>query len=196
MFGVPVVDSPAAQHALEVASALQSPALLAHCRRSYVFAAAYGLSHDVAFDAELLYVAAMLHDLGLAAVFDSATVDFEVAGGQVAWVFAAGAGWPTERRTRLAEVIERHMWPAVDPAVDPEGHLLEVATSLDISGADAAAWPPELRTAVVAEFPRHGLAEEFLRCFRDQATRKPGSSAARSVANGIADRIRANPLDG
>ena len=53
--------------------------------------------------------------------FDSHAVPFEEAGGHVARVFAAGAGWPAERRERLAEVIIRHMWPRVDVSVVPAG---------------------------------------------------------------------------
>jgi hypothetical protein len=41
-----------------------------------------------------------------------------------------------------------------------------------------------------------GFGSEFLACFEDQATRKPGSAAAASVANNAAGRIIANPLDG
>jgi HD superfamily phosphodiesterase len=50
--------------AQEVASAYQSPALLNHCVRAYVWAAAYGMARGIDFDPELLYVAAMFHDIG------------------------------------------------------------------------------------------------------------------------------------
>jgi hypothetical protein len=39
------------------------------------------------------------------------------------------------------------------------------------------------------------LGEEFLRCFEDQARRKPTSSAAAALQSGIAGRIAANVLD-
>jgi hypothetical protein len=87
----------AARAAAEVAAVHYSPALLNYCRRSYLWAADYGRQRGIAFGAELLYVATMLHDIGLVPVFDSATVPFEEAGGEVAWVFAAGAGWPVGR---------------------------------------------------------------------------------------------------
>ena len=48
----------------------------------------------LAFAEGLLYVAAMLHDIGLVGAFDNATVSFDEAGGNIAWMFAAGAGWP------------------------------------------------------------------------------------------------------
>lgn len=192
---VPHPTTAAADLALEVVSEFSSPALVNHCRRSYVWAAAYAVEHGIAIDAELLYVSAMLHDIGLVAAFDNHAVPFEVAGGHVGWVFAAGAGWPRERRARVAEIVERHMWPSVDVDDDPEGHLLEIATGLDISGSHPEWWPADLRAEVVAEIPRLGLVEEFTGCFRAEAARKPESSAARAMANGIADRLAANPLD-
>jgi hypothetical protein len=192
---VPEPESSTARAALEVATTYCSPALLNHCRRAYVWAASYGIASGVDFDAELLYVAAMLHDIGLTKEFDSHTVPFEEAGGHVAWVFGAGAGWPVERRARAAEVIVRHMWPAVDVDEDPEGHLLEIGTALEIGGRDAGKWPAAFRAEVVHRIPRLALAGEFLGCFQDQARRKPASSAARAVDTGLAGRIGSNVLD-
>jgi hypothetical protein len=191
--GVP--GTAAARAALEVASAYCSPALRNHCLRSYLWAAAYGDLYGVTYDPELLYVSALLHDIGLVPAFDSHTLPFEDAGGHVAWVFGAAAGWPAQRRARAAEVIVRHMWREVDPAQDPEGHLLELATGLDISGRRPEAFPAGLRAQVLARYPRLDLGTEFIACFRDQAARKPDSTAARMVEDGIAERIATNPLD-
>lgn len=188
-------DTAVCRAAVEVVTAYSSPALVNHCLRSYIWAASYAQHKSIAIDAELLFVAAMLHDIGLEQEFDSHTVPFEEAGGHVAWVFGAGAGWAVERRQRVAEVIVRHMWNAVDVAMDPEGFLLEIATGLDISGRHPEWWPEQLRRDVVADIPRLGLREEFLRCVQEQAIRKPGSLAAQAVANGIAGRLAANVLD-
>ena len=190
-----VPRSAAAALALEVAERFHSPALLNHCRRSHLWAAEYARARGIAVDAELLYVAAMLHDIGLVPAFDSATLPFEEAGGAVAWVFGAGAGWDAGRRRRAAEVVVAHMADTVDAARDPEGHLLELATGLDISGRRPDDWPADLRTEVLARYPRLGLIEEFVGCFQAQARRKPDSLAGRFVATGFADRARANPLD-
>ncbi|MGW1376342.1 HD domain-containing protein [Streptomyces sp. NPDC002446] len=190
-----IPETLACRAALEVARTYCSPALFHHSVRAYLWAAAYAKANGTAFDAELLYVSAMLHDLGLVKEFDSHTVPFEEAGGHVAWVFAAGAGWPVERRVRASEVIVRHMWDEVDAAVDPEAHLLVFSTSLDISGRSADALPADLRAEVVERYPRLGLGEEFLACFRSQAERKPDSSAAQCIREGIGARIAANPLD-
>ncbi|MDF2575142.1 MAG: cyanamide hydratase [Agromyces sp.] len=193
---VPHPDTAVARAAREVAAEFCSPALLNHSLRSYVWAASFGVLHGFAFDAELLYVSALLHDLGLVREFDSHEVGFEYAGAAVAWVFGAGAGWSPERRRRAGEIIVAHMAnELVGPEIDPEGHLLSVATSLDISGSRLDAWPDALRIDVVRTLPRAGLAEEFLRCFQSQARRKPQSSPATAIAEGIAVRVAANPLD-
>jgi HD domain-containing protein len=192
---IEIPDTTACRAALEVATAYCSPALLNHSVRAYLWAAGYAATRGIAFDAELLYVSAMLHDLALVKEFDNHSVPFEEAGGHVAWVFGAGAGWPVARRRRAAEVIVRHMWDAVDVAADPEGHLLELSTGMDISGRRTADIPADLRRDVLARYPRAGLAEEFVACFRDQAARKPQSLAAKFVASGFAARVAANPLD-
>jgi HD domain len=191
---IPIPSSPAARAAAEVLAQYSAPALVNHCVRSYLFAAALGSIEGLEFDHELLYVASLLHDIGLEPAFDSHTMPFEDAGGHVAWVFAAAAGWPADRRTRAAEIIVAHMRGA-DPSVDSEGHLLEDATGLDISGRDLDRWPRELVVEILAAYPRLDLAARFIACFRDQADRKPDSSAAGAVRSGIADRLAVNPLE-
>jgi hypothetical protein len=190
-----IPDTAGSSAALEVASAYQSSALLSHSRRVYVWAAAHGRQQGIRYDAELLFVAAMFHDISLVPEFDSHTVSFEVAGGHVARVFAAGAGWPRERRERLGEVIVRHMWPDVNVADDPEGHLLSWAAALDIVGKNIDDFSPAFRAEVLQQHPRLGLTDEFLACFQTQAERKTGSSAARAVQSGLSARMAANPLD-
>ena len=188
-------DTPATRAAREVVAEYSSPALVNHCERSYLWSAALGELAGIAHDRELLFVASMVHDLGLVPAFDNHLAPFEDAGGDAGWVFAAGAGWPRERRTRVKEIVIRHMWDEGDPAFDAEGHLLCEGTGLDISGRGPDRWPAALRTEVLERFPRLGLPAEFIAAFQDQARRKPGCAAAAAVAGGMADRVAANPLD-
>src|SRR4051812_48227692 len=187
--------TPATRAAREVVGRFSSLAMVNHCLRSYLWSAALGRLTDVAYDAELLYVASMLHDLGLADAFDNHLAPFEEAGGDVGWVFAAGAGWSAPRRERVREIIVRHMWDQVDPAFDAEGHVLCEGTGLDISGRGADRWPREFRAEVVRRYPRLGLVQEFLAAFEGQAARKPACAAAAVVASGFAERIQRNQLD-
>ena len=88
-----IPDTAASSAAVEVATAYQSSALLNHSHRVYLWAAGYGRQEGIRYDAELLFLAAMFHDISLVPEFDSHAVSFEEAGGHVARVFAAGAGW-------------------------------------------------------------------------------------------------------
>jgi HD superfamily phosphodiesterase len=189
-------SSPAATAALDIATRYHSPSLLHHVVRSWLWAEAFAaVEGRTDIDHELLYVSALLHDIGIVPAFDNVALSYEDAGGHVAVALTAGAGWPAERRTRAHEVIVRHNWPSVDPAFDLEGHLLETATALDISGAHADALPVELRREVVTAYPRLDLAAEFGAGVADQARRKPDTQAHRLVEGGVRAKLAANPLE-
>jgi HD domain len=187
--------TPACAGAREVAEKYCSKALFNHCLRSYVWAAAYGSREGVPYDPELLYVGSLLHDIGLVPEFDSHFVGFDEASGHVAHVFAIGAGWHAARRTALVDVVLSHTWDVVDVDVHPEGFLLERSTSMDISGRYMDDFPAEFKADVLRRLPRAGIAKEFLACFRDQAERKPASSPAQALRDGITEGILGNALD-
>jgi len=188
-------STPATTAALAVATRFYSPALLNHCVRSYLWGTMYGAAHGIAVDDELLYVSAMLHDIGLTNPFDSHRVPFEVAGGDLAWAFGVAAGWPSDRAARATEIVVRHMREDVSADVDPESHVLQVATGWEVVGRRPEEFPAAVRADILSRYPRRGFGGEFLACFQDQAGRKPGSAAAASVANDVAGRIAGNPLD-
>jgi hypothetical protein len=199
--GLPQADAmfpqtPTAAAALSVATRFYSPALLNHCIRSYLWGRIYAAAHGIAFDDELYFVSALLHDIGLTDVFDSHRVPFEEAGGDLAWVFGVAAGWPGDRAARATEIIVQHMQGDVPSTADPESHILQVATGWEVVGRRPEEFPVQARAELLARYPRLGFGDEFLGCFEDQAGRKPGSTAASSIANNAAGRSKANPLDG
>jgi hypothetical protein len=188
-------DTDPVRAARDLADRYLTPALAAHSVRSWCWAVGFAEALGLDPDRELLAVAALLHDIGLAEEFDAVRTPYEIAGGHVAAVFGAGAGWSRARQQRLLEVIERHNWPEVDPAVDVEGHLLEIATGLDISGARPDALPTPYLDEVLAAFPRGALATDFGDRVLEQAERKPASHAARLIAGGLIAKLAANPLE-
>jgi hypothetical protein len=186
----------ASDAALGVASTFFSPAMLNHSVRVYLWAAARGTSQKIRFDPELLYVAALFHDVGLVPEFDSHTISFEEAGGAVARVFAAGAGWPAERRQRVADLIGRHiLGDQVDVATDVEGHLLARSAGVEITGRHVDDFSPAFTAEVLHRYPRLSFVEEFLAYAHDQAERKPDSPPATWVRTNLDERMAANPLD-
>ena len=97
-------------------------------------------------------------------------------------------GQGVRRRTRRGSRRRAVLYVAamlhdVSAAVDPESHLLQVATSWDVAGRRPEEFPAATRAEVVARYPRLGFAQEFLGCFQDQATRKSDGAAAASMAS-------------
>src|SRR5258708_5676452 len=155
--GVRFPQTPAATAALSVAARFYSPALLNHCLRSYLWGAMYASAHGITFDDELLYVSALLHDIGLTDAFDSHRVSFEEAGGDLAWVFGVAAGWPADCAARAMEIIVRHMRADVSPTPDPESHILQVATSWEIVGRRPEEFPAQARADLLAPSSKQGF---------------------------------------
>lgn len=189
-------DTPVARAALAFAARHQSPSMQNHVIRSWIWAEAFAaIEGRTEVDHELLYVSAMLHDIGLAPAFDNVRISYEEAGGHVAEALTTGAGWTAERSQRALDVIIRHNWPSVDPEFDQEGYLLEIATGLDISGARPEILPTAFMQEVLRAYPRLSLAEEFGADVVDQAKRKPHTSAKRLADGGVVEKLRRNPLE-
>lgn len=191
-----VPRTPAARAALDLAASAHSPALLNHVVRSWLWAEGFALLEDRrGLDRELLYTSAVLHDIGIVPAYDNVALSYEEAGGHVAVALTAGAGWSADRRQRALEVIVRHNWPSVDPALDVEGYLLEVATGLDISGSRSDVLPRGFVREVLLTYPRLTLGAEFTAHVQDQAARKPTTAARRLVQDGLAAKLADHPLE-
>jgi HD superfamily phosphodiesterase len=190
---VRVPDSRTAREAEELLREAAPPFLANHSHRSYHFATALAERERVRFDAELLYVAALLHDVGLVARFDTGRC-FELDGADAARRLAAEQGWPAERAEAAAEAIRLHVAAEIALADGPEAYLLNHATGFDVRGhrwddVDAATV-----ASVLAAHPRLDFEAGFTALLRDQADRKPGCWAHAAIAGGIAEAIASSPF--
>src|SRR4051812_13330701 len=94
--GIRIPDSQLAREAMELAREASTPALFHHVLRTYVFAELVGRRMEMRYDAELLYIAAVLHDLGLTDRYRGAG-RFEVDGADAAAQFLSGRGVETDQ---------------------------------------------------------------------------------------------------
>jgi hypothetical protein len=154
---------------------------------------ALGERDKLRFDAELLYVAALLHDLGLVAEFDTGRC-FEVDGAAAAADLAAAAGWSEERRDALAEAIRLHVALEEELGEGPEAYLLWHATGLDVVGHRLHDLDRRAIESIVARYPRLDFKRGFTDLLRDQAARKPSCWAASAIRGGIVERMEAAPF--
>ena len=188
-----VPDTAVARRAEELCREVSAPSLANHCFRSYAWGALLGIRDGVAWDAELLYVASMLHDIGLTPAYDRGGC-FERDGADAARELLTELGWPADRADTAAEAIYLHMHE-VGPDDTPEARLLDLGTAVDVRGFRLADVPDTSRDFVLDRFPRIGFKEHFIELFEDQARRKPHCVVAEFLARGSAERIRAADFD-
>jgi hypothetical protein len=166
-----VPDTAAARAAEDVSRASSSESLVNHGFRSYAFGALLGIADGFRFDAELFYVASLLHDIGLTEAYDRGGC-FESDSADAADELLAGLGWPGDRAERVGRAIYLHMHDVAedDPA---EAHLLAFGTSIDVAGWRLTDIGEPLRGAVLDTYPRLGFKQHFIALFEAQAARKP-----------------------
>jgi hypothetical protein len=194
-FTLKIPDSRLARQSEELVWTCAPDFLTNHSFRSYAWSVALAERDRVRFDAELLYVAALLHDIGLVARFDTGRC-FEEDGAAVAAELAAAEGWPDERREALAEAIRLHVAVEIELEDGPEAYLLWHATGLDVTGHRHGDLAPQIIDEVVGAYPRLDFKRGFMELIAEQAAHKPNPNcwAARVVAAGIGERIGAAPF--
>ncbi len=189
----PLPDSAIAREAEGLLRDSSSPSLVNHCLRSYLWAVGLAGVDGLAFDSELLFVAAALHDLGLEPAFDSGA-PFEVDGGRVAAAMATEHGWVDPAAQTVERAIVLHVAPNVTPDDGVEAYLLNESTGTDVSGHRLDELDQSWISAVMTQFPRLQFTAEFGDLFVDQAARKPPGRAAALVAAGLRERRAGCPL--
>jgi HD-GYP domain-containing protein (c-di-GMP phosphodiesterase class II) len=117
----PIPDSALTRAAEELAQQRLSRALLNHSYRTYRFGAALGELENLDVDRELLYAAAMLHDVGHTRVSTRNACDI-----------AEQVGLSTAATHILRTAITLHDGPGVTLAAGPVAYLLWAGAGLDV----------------------------------------------------------------
>lgn len=153
MHAVVVPDSEAVRAAGRMARESCDEFLVAHCERSFRFAALLADRDGRAVDAEALYVGVVLHDLGLSAAHDGPE-RFEVRGANAARTLLGDLGWQRERIETVWDVIALHTSREIARHKSPEADYANRGISLDIRARPPAGLDPGAVRAVLDEFPR------------------------------------------
>jgi hypothetical protein len=168
----PIPDSEIARHADRLLRGTCAPFLVNHCLRSYLWGAALAEVEKLAFDAELLFVSAALHDLGLVPQFDTGA-PFEHDSATAAHEFAHVHGWPARRSAVAEQAIVLHVAPNVTLDHGAEAYLLWHATAVDVTGSRLDELPATIITQVLSSYPRLDFTAGFGKAFASQARQSP-----------------------
>lgn len=144
--------------------------LMDHSVRSYCWGAAIAAVEGWRFDPQVLWTAALLHDLGLTRIPRN-TMCFEIEGAEIARRFLERAGMDPAAADRAAVAIILHMQPGVTLRDGVEAVLLDRATSVDVRG-DGYTDIDAVRDAVMAALPRGDFDPRFLAAIRREVARR------------------------
>ena len=176
-----IPDSKVARDALESAKAVQTPTLVEHAIRSFVYGRALGALHRLDHDPEVLFVAAALHDQG---AVRTAGRCFTLAGAEEAERLSGAAA---------AEAVTLHLNPSVDPGQGAEAHLLHDGVLLDAVGLRAWELRREAIERVRARHPRLRFSQEGGRLLGEQAKAIPRCRTAAAMRSGFGLALRLGP---
>jgi hypothetical protein len=171
--GVTIPDSKIAREAAELVRQHEDEMLFNHSVRVYVFGAMKGIRQNLKFDPELLYVAALFHDLGLVDAYATETKRFEVDGADAARAFLRSHGIPDAGADLVWEAIALHTTPGIPQYMRPEIALTNAGVLVDVVGIGYDDYLPEQRDQVIAAWPRGDFKNEFLRVQTCSALKKP-----------------------
>lgn len=166
--------------AVEAAGLLRHEApttLAAHSYRAYFFGAILGTRDALDWDPELLFVAAMLHDLGLTE-FLAGDGPFEQRGAAAADSWLRSQGWPEDRAAIVATAIRMHLDVGRAGKERPEVALLHFGTAADVTGMRLEDIHPETIAEVIDAYPRQGFKRFFAGKIRSEARSQPHSATA------------------
>jgi hypothetical protein len=171
-----IPDTKLAKEATQILREHSTELLYNHSHRVYLFAHEQGREQKLRFDAELLYVAAAFHDLGLIKKYQSTTERFEVDGANAARQFLTAHNIPEEQIQTVWEAIALHTTPGVTQYMQPEVALLFSGVGLDVLGEGFDNFPAALREQIVAEYPRKNFKEGIVKAFFGGFDFKPAST--------------------
>jgi HD domain len=186
--GIKIPDSKIVREAAELVRQHETDMLFNHSVRVYVFGAMKGIRQNLKFDSELLYVAALFHDMGLVDAYRTNSKRFEVDGAEAARAFLRSHGILESKADLVWEAIALHTTPGIPEFMRPEIALTNAGVLMDVIGIGYDEYTLEQRDQVIAAYPRGDFKNEFLEVQTRSAVKKPQTTFGTVNVGYIEDR--------
>lgn len=170
---IKIPDSTLAVQAAELLHDHGDELLWNHSHRVFLFGAIQGQQAGHKYDAELLYISALFHDLGLTRKYSSPDKRFEVDGANAARDFLQQHGVPAESIRLVWDAIALHTTIGVAEYKEPEVALIYSGVGYDVMGDNFEAIGAEVREQIVTAFPRNHFKQRILPAFLEGFKHKP-----------------------
>jgi HD superfamily phosphodiesterase len=160
-----------------------------HSRRVYHWGSLQGRNRDLSWDPELLYLAAMFHDIGLGEPHRTSGRRFEVDGADAARDFLRGYGVPEDSVRRVWTAIALHTTPGIPEFMEPEVALLTAGVEYDVLGIGYHNIDAQQRAEVVELHPRPDFKRRILEAFSEGIAPKPETTFGNVKADVLAHYV-------
>jgi len=170
--GIAIPSTAVAHAAADFAAGASPDFLFNHCVRTFLFGALLSQLHGVRYDAELAFIASVLHDLGLIERYSSKSEPFEIDGADAAKRFLSQRGFPNARIEVIWDAIAMHT-SALSGHKGPEVALVGSGAGIDVFGGQLHQLAPASVSTVLTHFPRLQFNAGFERLLLDYCHRKP-----------------------
>lgn len=162
--GVSVPDTPLVGRAIEHARQRCEPYLFNHVVRSWLFAVRIGQIKNIEYDAEVVAVGTLLHDITLNENFDGPR-RLEVEGADLARAFVREGGFDERRAQLIWDSVALNSTPSIGLYKEAEVALCTAGICLDVVGLQYSLISSAEIARIVGEFPRLQMKRRMTRCF-------------------------------
>jgi HD domain len=185
--GIRIPDSKMARDATQLVRDTETDLLYHHSRRVFLFGALAGERKQLKYDAELLYIGAMFHDMGLTDAYSSANDRFEVDGANAARNFLVQYGIGESEIEQVWDAIALHTTPGIPQYKKPVVALVTAGVEMDVLGLAYDEFTDDQRKLVVAAHPRgERFKEGIIDAFTKGTIKKPETTFGNVKADVLA----------
>ena len=156
---IKVPDSSIVRQAEELARSVSDDMIFNHVMRCYWFGELFAQQEGNKVDSELMFLSAVLHDLGLTD-HASGPHRFEIEGAGAARKFLVEQGVSKDRAQKVWDNIALHTWDMNQFRGDTS-RLMQLGLAYDVSGVDGAQLDPTDVAEVVRRYPRLNFKRAF-----------------------------------
>ncbi|WP_341316637.1 HD domain-containing protein [Paraburkholderia sp. IMGN_8] len=172
--GVDIPDGAVARAATDRIRATESELMFHHSLRAFLFGALTGYREGLTFDAELLYVGAMFHNVGLNAQHQRSACRFEVDGANAAREFLRQHGVSENAIGEVWAAIALHTTPGIPEHMSPLVALTSAGVHMDVRGARYDEFTAQQRDEIVQAYPREsGFKKKIIEAYARGMEHRP-----------------------
>lgn len=183
--GIRLVDSAIVRTATRLSRSVYPPYLFNHAVRTFLLGSLMGRALGHPFDEELLYLACILHDLGLTERYEG-DLPFEIQGAEAARRFLQEQAYPPERSGIVWDGIAMHA-SRIGQFKQPEIRLVGEGAGADVLGPDFSRIKKSDVEEILRAFPRMKFKGAFVGTCAD-VVRKHPQGASNSFMRDVRER--------